>query len=194
MRGALIAAGLLLGGAGWLWWRGAQDAPGSIAPSEQGGGVLQTVENAGEWLGGVVSSLTGWNEAKIPGEYLAAIRDAEQTNGLPHNLLARLLWQESRYRADIISGKVKSSAGAIGIAQFMPATAKEWGIDPRNPYQSIAAAGKYLARLYARFGNWEEALAAYNWGQGNVSRKGLSRAPAETVAYYSEILADVRAA
>lgn len=131
---------------------------------------------------------------KAPAKYLQAIRAAEQANGLPFAMLERLLWQESRYREDIITGKVRSPAGALGIAQFMPATAREMGIDPLNPAQAIDGAGRYLARLYRMFGNWSEALAAYNWGMGNVQRKGLGLAPRETRNYYTQILADVNTA
>lgn len=126
-----------------------------------------------------------------PAKYAATIAAAEDRAGLPRDLLARQLYQESRYREDIITGRTRSPAGALGIAQFMPATAAEMGIDPLNPVQAINAAADYMARLYARFGNWSEALAAYNWGQGNVSRKGLASAPRETRLYYSQILADV---
>lgn len=129
-----------------------------------------------------------------PQKYAAMIAQAEAEHGIPQDLLARLLWQESRYREDIITGKVRSPAGALGIAQFMPATAREMGIDPLNPAQAIDAAGRYLARLFRMFGNWTEALAAYNWGMGNVQRRGLGAAPTETRNYYSQILADVNAA
>lgn len=131
---------------------------------------------------------------KAPEKYLQAIRAAEQQNGIPFAMLERLLWQESRYRDEIITGRVRSPAGALGIAQFMPATAREMGIDPLNPAQAIQAAGAYLARLYRMFGNWSEALAAYNWGMGNVQRRGLASAPRETRNYYSQIIADVNAA
>lgn len=128
-----------------------------------------------------------------PAAYAATIAQAEQRHAIPQNMLARLLYQECRWREDIISGRLRSPAGAIGIAQFMPATARELGIDPLDPVQAIDAAGRYLASLYRKFGTWTQALAAYNWGQGNVQRKGLGAAPAETRAYYSEILADVNA-
>jgi soluble lytic murein transglycosylase-like protein len=129
-----------------------------------------------------------------PEKYAPAIAAAEARNGLPPDLLARQLWQESRYRPEIIDGTKRSAVGAIGIAQFMPATAREFGIDPTEPFQSIDAAARYMGQLYRRFGNWTEALAAYNWGQGNVSRKGLAAAPAETRNYYAQILGDVNAA
>lgn len=139
----------------------------------------------------IKSALGLWH---APAQYAPAIADAEARYGIPSGMLERLLWQESRYRADVISGAKRSSVGALGIAQFMPATAADLGIDPLDPFQAIDAAGRYLASLYRVFGNWTQALAAYNWGIGNVQRKGLAQAPAETVAYYSNILADVNAA
>lgn len=141
----------------------------------------------------MTSNLAGstWQPPKEATPYLGAIRSAETRYSLPTNLLARLLYQESHYRQDIITGKVKSSVGAIGIAQFMPATAKQFGINPLDANQSIDAAGKYLKQLYAQFGTWDKAVASYNWGQGNVARKGLANAPSETYAYYTQILKDI---
>lgn len=126
-----------------------------------------------------------------PVNYREAIAAAELRHGLPADMLARLLWQESHYRDDIITGQTKSPAGALGIAQFMPGTARDMGINPLDPWQSIDAAGKYLAQQYASFGTWAQALAAYNWGPGNVRRKGLAEAPAETRAYFTSILSDI---
>lgn len=131
------------------------------------------------------------NKWRVPEIYRGAIAGAERSNGLPPNLLARLLWAESRYRPDIIDGRVRSSVGALGIAQFMPGTAAEMGIDPLDPFAAIDAAARYLRRLYGMFGNWREAVAAYNWGPGNVRTKGIGAAPAETRSYVSGILSDV---
>lgn len=126
-----------------------------------------------------------------PAKYASAIATAEQANGIPADLLARLLWQECHYREEIINGTIASPAGALGIAQFMPATARDEGIDPLDPFQAIQAAARYLARLKRQTGTWTKALAAYNWGIGNVQRKGLDQAPTETRNYFTEILADV---
>jgi soluble lytic murein transglycosylase-like protein len=138
-----------------------------------------------------VRTASQWVPPKGAAPYLARIQAAEDRYGLPRNLLARLIYQETRFRDDIISGRVKSPVGAAGIGQFMPATAAEYGIDPLNVDQSINASALYLSKLYKRFGNWREALAAYNWGQGNVSRKGLANAPLETRNYFSQILGDL---
>lgn len=139
----------------------------------------------------VKKSITGWSLDLVPQQYRAAIAAAELANGIPSGMLARLLYQESHYRTDIISGKTKSPVGAIGIAQFMPDTANDWDVNPLDPFSSIAGAGRYLAWLYRYTGGWDKALASYNWGVGNVTRKGLSLAPAETVTYYTSILSDI---
>lgn len=123
--------------------------------------------------------------------YAAQISSVESAQGIPPNLLGRQLYQESAYRPEVINGSVRSAAGAIGIAQFMPATAADLGIDPTNPTQSIAAAGRYLRSLYNQTGSWQLALAAYNWGIGNVLRQGIGAAPAETRNYVAQITADV---
>lgn len=111
-------------------------------------------------------------------------------HGLPPGLLDALLYRESHYRTDIINGDRVSAAGAQGIAQFMPATARELGINPLDPAQAIDGAGRYLAQLRKSLGNWPHAVAAYNWGVGNVRkwlRGELRSAPAETVAYVSNV-------
>lgn len=182
---ALIAAAGLLAYGAWLLYQQQQDS------TDQGGDTTDTttVTEALESIMNTTRNALGlW---KPPAQYAATISATEARYGLPTDMLARLLYQESRYRADIISGATRSPVGALGIAQFMPATAAELGIDPLNPTQAIDGAGRYLSRLFQSFGNWSEALAAYNWGMGNVQRKGLAAAPRETRNYYAQILADV---
>jgi len=118
-------------------------------------------------------------------KYDVAFATAERAYGLPAGLLRRMAYQESRFDKYAVS-----PVGAVGILQFMPATAKEFGIDPRDPFASIDAAGRYMKQLHKMAGSWTGALAAYNWGIGNVQRKGLDKAPAETVAYMA-MAADV---
>jgi len=71
----------------------------------------------------------------------------------------------------------KSSAKAVGLWQFMPATGKDFRLtqnvfrdERRDVVQSTDAALDYLQRLNTQFGSWELALAAYNWGAGNISK------------------------
>lgn len=137
-----------------------------------------------------------WQPPETAKPYLSNIRQAEKYHRMPENLLARLIYQESRYRKDIITGKTVSSAGAMGIAQIVP----KWhpDVDPLNPEQSIHYAAKYLSQLQRQFGDWPTALAAYNWGPGNVSnaqkkhgRSWLNKAPRETQNYVGQIWGDV---
>jgi soluble lytic murein transglycosylase-like protein len=161
------------------------------ATAVQSSNASEPVEALSDFADQALAAVIGW-EIPARGEpYRPAIDSAEIVYGIPHNLLARVLYQESRYRPDIISGELRSSAGAVGIAQFMPATAAQFGIDPRDPFASIDAAGKYLSQLYAQFGSWSLALAAYNYGPGNVARVGLVGAPEETQSYVAEIANDV---
>lgn len=109
--------------------------------------------------------------------------------GLPPGLLDKLLYQESHYRPDIISGQTRSGVGAVGIAQFMPSTAASLGIDPLDPNQAIPGAARYLLQLYSSFHDWDLAVAAYNWGPGNVTSylKGSKTPPSETTKYVAAI-------
>lgn len=116
---------------------------------------------------------------------------ATKKYGLPKNLLARVAYQESRFRPDIITGQLDSKAGAKGIMQIVP----RWhpDVDPLNPPEAILYAGSYLKRLYKRFGSWSDALAAYNWGEGNLQKwlDGRGTMPQETKNYVSEIMTDI---
>lgn len=104
---------------------------------------------------------------------------------IPAGLLSRIALQESNYNKNAVSG-----AGAIGLMQFMPATAQEMGIDPTDPYESIKGAAQYLRWLFIQTGSWKLSLAAYNWGIGNIKRKGFNNAPQETRNYVLNIVAD----
>ncbi|WP_063830299.1 lytic transglycosylase domain-containing protein [Bradyrhizobium murdochi] len=110
-----------------------------------------------------------------------AVRSAAEEHDIPIGFLARLLWQESRFRTAVVS-----SAGAQGIAQFMPRTAVEMGLkDPFDPLQAIPASARFLRKLHDQFGNLGLAAAAYNAGGGRIE-KWLSRRgglPNETRAY-----------
>lgn len=122
---------------------------------------------------------------------------AEQKYNLPRGLLSRVAYQESRFRRDIIDGETKSRTGATGLMQFMPATAAEWGVrfDDGRAEDDIDGAARYLRHLYIRQGSrWDLALAAYNWGIGNVQRKGVANAPKETRDYVAGILGDLQLA
>ena len=99
------------------------------------------------------------------GDYIELAKEKANKYGIPADLFLRLVKQESGWRPE-----VTSSAGAYGLAQLMPGTAKELGVDPRIPEQNLEGGAKYLSQQYSRFGSWPLALAAYNAGPGAVSK------------------------
>jgi cell wall-associated NlpC family hydrolase len=116
--------------------------------------------------------------------YDAAFTQAEQKYGLPAGLLSAVAKQESGYNPT-----AKSPAGAQGLMQFMPGTARDMGIDPLDPAQAIDGAGRLLASHLKSFGSVDLALAAYNAGPGNVRKYGGIPPFTETQNYVKKITA-----
>jgi hypothetical protein len=118
-------------------------------------------------------------------EVCETLASAAEDNDLPAPFFIRLLLQESGFRPGVVS-----PVGAQGVAQFMPATAAQMGLDnPFDPLQAIPASARLLRNLFERFGNLGLAAAAYNAGprriQDWLSRKG--KLPAETRGYVKTI-------
>jgi hypothetical protein len=92
------------------------------------------------------------------------------------------------------NGKIKASAkGAMGRMGLMPNTAAEIGVDPTDEKQNLAGGKQYLGMMFDRYQNWDDALAAYNWGPGNVDKwitrgKDPDKMPAETRSYIASTL------
>jgi len=109
------------------------------------------------------------------------IENSARENRLPVAFLTRIVWRESSFRAGVVS-----AAGAEGIAQFMPQTARERGLaDPFDPEQAIPEAARLLADLRRQFGGLGVAAAAYNAGPGRVANwlQGQGQLPTVTRAY-----------
>ncbi len=99
-------------------------------------------------------------------QFCHALRDAAEVSGIPVQFFARLIWQESRFKSNEVS-----HAGAKGVAQFMPETAAEVGLDdPFDPMKALPASAKFLGKLRDDFGNLGLAAAAYNAGPGRIQR------------------------
>lgn len=115
-----------------------------------------------------------------------ALARAAAGAALADELVAAIAWVESRYRSG-----ARSPAGAIGVMQLMPGTARMLGVrNPRDPHANIDGGARYLRRLLDRFGgDVSLALAAYNAGPGRVERAGGIPRIAETQNYVTRILA-----
>ncbi len=125
-----------------------------------------------------------WREPALH-EVHALLAEAARVHDLPPRLLHAVAERESRFRH-----RSRSRAGAIGIMQLMPATARQLGVDPYDPRQNVMGGGAYLAAMLDAFdGDVRLALAAYNAGPAAVRRFGGVPPYAETQAYVRAILA-----
>lgn len=116
--------------------------------------------------------------------YDAAFLDAADRSGLPAELLKAVAVAESRMNPLAVS-----PAGAQGLMQLIPATARKMGVaDPFDPEQSITGGAGYLADQVARFGDYTLALAAYNAGPGAVDRHGGIPPYRETRTYVDRVM------
>lgn len=121
-----------------------------------------------------------------PKKYASLIGKAAVDNDLPPELLAAQIKQESGFNPNAVS-----SAGAQGISQFMPGTAKEMGVNPLDPASAIPGGAQYLRQNIDKFGGSVPlGLAAYNAGPGRVQQSGgdISKLPNETRGYIANIL------
>lgn len=137
----------------------------------------------GGWLGEKAEGLKSLLSGKVD--------DLEEKFGLPKGLLNAQVEQESGWNPNAIS-----RAGAKGLMQLMPGTAKDLGVDGEeyNPGKSLEAGAKYMKTLLNRYGgDLSKALTAYNWGMGNLESKGMQNAPEESKNYAPQIMARMQA-
>jgi membrane-bound lytic murein transglycosylase B len=115
-----------------------------------------------------------------PADIESLIDRAAADHGVAPDLIRSVIRTESAFNPRAVS-----PAGAQGLMQLMPETAAELGVtDPFDPGQNVMAGTRYLRQLLDRYdGDLDHALAAYNWGMGNVDRHGLDRLPEETRNY-----------
>lgn len=118
-------------------------------------------------------------------QYQAEISKAAQTYNIPEKLIAAVMKQESNFNSTAVS-----SAGASGLMQLMPSTAKFLGVSDRlDPEQNIMGGAKYLRQMLNQFDNdISTALAAYNAGPGNVKKYNGIPPFKETQNYVKNVL------
>ena len=130
------------------------------------------------------ASNTAAHDDAVPAAYAAKIAELSQRFDLSPALLEALVWQESRWRAN-----ARSPVGARGLAQLMPGTARDLGVDPDDPFANLEGGARYLRQQLDRFdGDLEKALAAYNAGPGRVIRAGGIPEIRETKLYVASIM------
>lgn len=124
--------------------------------------------------------------APLPTAIIEIVNTAADRAGVERALVRAVCWIESRGMP-----AAKSPAGAMGLMQLMPATAETLGVsNPFDPAENATAGARFLGRLIARYGDVGTALAAYNWGPGNVQRAlDAGRAwPAQVQTYVRRVL------
>jgi soluble lytic murein transglycosylase-like protein len=103
----------------------------------------------------------------VPRPFRSAFATASAETGVPLSVLVSTAYEESRMNPNAHSG-----AGATGLLQLMPATARELRLDGDDPATNVLAGARYLRQMIDRFGSLDLALAAYNAGPSAVERAG----------------------
>ena len=120
---------------------------------------------------------------RYKGEYLELAKAAARRHGVPEDLFLRLVQQESGWNPS-----ARSRAGAKGLAQLMPGTARLLRVDIDDPQQNLEGGARYLKMMHSKFGSWRLALAAYNAGPEAVEKHDGIPPYAETKNYVRVIL------
>ncbi len=163
---------------------------------QQAGGVLQRGGGLGGDIpgspgtGGTSITITPGQRAAIPQAWDQHIQAAAAQTGVPAPVIRSVASAESGGNPNAVS-----PAGAQGPMQLMPGTARDLGVqNPTDPATAIPAGAEYLKQMYAKYGNVDHALAAYNWGPGNVDNwlkagGNPAQLPQETQAYITKVKA-----
>jgi soluble lytic murein transglycosylase-like protein len=117
----------------------------------------------------------------VPARFRTAFAQASAKTGVEASLLVATAYEESR-----MNPAARSEAGARGLLQLMPATARELRLESAAPADNVLAGARYLQQLLARFGSVDLALAAYNAGPTAVERAGAAPSLA-TLRYVANV-------
>ncbi len=175
--------GWVFAGAGLLWLASRTQSAQSI---------IATGEDT------VTAALSGWQNVQQGPVWVPYINGTESAYGIPTNLLARIAYQESRFRPEVIDGTHPNpTSGALGMMQMLPryfaSVTVPIPFDTTDVQSQIAEAAQLLVQLYEHFGDWSLAIAGYNDGQTAIDHvlAGTHALPQETSDYVAQVLADV---
>lgn len=167
---------LEIGEAGQARWVAGPAAQAESAPADVSADVVPGIERP--------ASRADLTARFIPGAYAAKVHELAERFDLSPALIEALVWQESRWRERAVS-----PAGARGLAQLMPGTARELGVNPDDPFANLEGGARYLRQQLDRFdGDVEKALAAYNAGPGRVRAANGIPAIRETQHYVAAVM------
>ena len=176
-----LADVLEVGSRGSVWVAGGP-VGSVVAVAEADAGALAGVAAGVERVAGV--PVTQAPLSAGPAQWQARVAELSAKYDLSPSLIEALVWQESRWRPGAVS-----PAGARGLAQLMPGTARFLGVNPDDPHANLEGGARYLRQQLDAFGgDLEKALAAYNAGPGRVQRAGGIPAIRETREYVAAIL------
>lgn len=166
------------GGPAWIAGGPAVAVPASIADSGEPV-AAEPVSYAPD-----LASFTEVDAAAGPAIWRDRVAQLAAKYDISPALLEALVWQESRWNTAAVS-----PVGARGLAQLMPGTARQMGVNPNDPHANLEGGARYLRmQLDAFGGDVEKALAAYNAGPARVIRAGGIPAIRETRDYVASIL------
>lgn len=124
-----------------------------------------------------------------PAQWQSRVAELSAKYDISPTLLEAVVWQESRWRTGAVS-----PVGARGLAQLMPGTARQMGVNPHDPSSNLEGGARYLRiQLDAFGGDIEKALAAYNAGPARVQAAGGIPRIRETQNYVASIMARLTA-
>jgi soluble lytic murein transglycosylase-like protein len=146
---------------------------GQKSATRAGGRVAATVSARA----GLTEETTPNKRCPLPPRFRTDFESASDRSGVPLSLLAAVAQEESNFQPNAVS-----HAGALGLLQVLPSTARELEINLDSPGANVLAGARYLRRMIDRFGSLELALAAYNAGPTAVDKAG--GAPTEETRIY----------
>jgi soluble lytic murein transglycosylase-like protein len=158
---------------------------GSTGATWVAGGPVEPATPLVQLPGSVSAPLSQPSEAAGPAQWRGHVARLAAKYDISPQLLEAVVWQESRWRTGAVS-----PAGARGLAQLMPGTARDLGVNPHDPLSNLEGGARYLRQQLDAFGgDIEKALAAYNAGPHRVTRAGGIPNIRETKSYVAAIMA-----